>query len=374
MAMNVHIEKIILHLLTMRLVLPFKISVGTTHERKIIIVEIHSNGNVGYGECTAGENPYYSYETYETCLLIMRKYLIRKILGKNFENPYQFRYELEFIRGHKIAKAALEYAIWDLYAKERGIPLYKLYGGVKNRVEVGVSIGIKDDISDLLHLVEGYVERGYKRIKIKIKPGYDVEVIKELRANFPEINLMVDANASYSLEHIKIFEEIDRYGLQMIEQPLHYEDFLDHATLQSRINTPICLDESITSLHAAKIAVKLGSCRIINVKPPRVGGIIESINICRYAGERGIGLWIGGMLETGIGKTHLLHVATLPQINYPSDISESSRYWREDIIDPPLKLNKDGTINVPQKPGIGVRVDEDLIQKYERKRWVFRAL
>mgnify|MGYP000147269580 CR=1 FL=1 len=368
------IEKIVLRLLEMELVREFEISVGKIHKRRIILVEFHSEDNVGYGECTAGEGPFFSYETYDTALIIMQKYLVKRIIGKVFRDPREFRRSLEFVRGHNMAKASMEYAFWDLYAKSLGKPLYKLYGGIRTRIDAGVSIGIKKNIRELIELIETYLDRGYKRIKIKIKPGYDIGVLKEVREVFPRIKLQVDANASYDLSMMNVLRKLDDFDLLMIEQPLHPEDLVGHAILQSRIRTPICLDESITSIHTTKSALRLGSCKIINIKPPRVGGIIEAMKIHDFSKTHQIGLWIGGMLETGVGKTHLLHIATLPGINYPSDISESQRYWREDIIGRPLTLNRDGTINVPDKPGIGVDVVPDLVEKYQKKVWTYRAL
>ncbi len=367
------IEKIVIRHLTMPLVSTFRISTGTTKTRKIMLIEIHSNDLIGYGECPAGEHPYYSLETVQIEFMIIRDYFIKKILGKKFETPHQFRSFLEFVRGHKTAKSALEYAFWDLYGKSVGRPLFELYGGTKKRIEVGVSIGIQTSTKDLIEKIEHYLNQGYKRIKIKITPGWDINILKEIRETYPKIMLMADSNGAYTLNDLKILMQLDTFNLLMIEQPLHYEDLVDHAALQTYLKTPICLDESIKSIHSAKIAIKLKSCKIINIKPPRVGGIIESIKIHDLSVENNIGLWIGGMLETGIGKTHLLHIASLPGINYPSDISDYTRYWKEDIIDKPLKLDKDSTIPIPQDKGLGVHPDPDLIEKYQNKVWTYKA-
>ena len=372
--LDICVEKIVIRHLTMPLVEEFKMSFGSTKIRHSLLIELHGDGLVGYGECPAGEGPFYSYEACETAVWVLKKYLARKIIGKTYADPQEFRESMEFVRGHRMAKAALEYAFWDLYAKELGMPLWRVYGGVKKKIPVGVSIGIRENPRELLRVVARFVEKGYRRIKIKIAPGRDIIFIRAIREEFPEVPLQVDANAAYRLSDVEIFKEMDKYDLLMIEQPLHYEDLLDHAHLQSYINTPICLDESIVSEHDARLAIKLGSCKIINVKPPRVGGIIEAIKICRIAAQHGLGLWIGGMLETGIGKTHLLHIASLSSVNYPSDISESSRYWEEDIIDKPLKLRRDGTIEVPDGAGIGVELLMDKAEKYQTGRWTIRRI
>ncbi len=370
---SVTIEKVVVRHIRMRLRKPFKTSFGVSLWRDIVIVEFHSEDIIGYGESVADNFPGYSYETHETVLLVLRNFLIPRILKGRFDSPYAFRESLEIIRGHPIAKASLEYAFWDLYAKILDKPLYELYRGTKKKVLVGVSIGIKEDIPQLLSTIQYYLDQGYKRIKLKISPGYDIEVLNKVRETYPDINLQVDANAAYDVsKHLEILIRLDDFNLIMVEQPLHYEDLVDHSVLRSELSTPICLDESIASYHLARAAIKLKSCDIINIKPPRVGGIIESLRIYDLCTQCGIGTWIGGMLETGIGKAHLLHVATLPNIGYPSDISASDRYWEEDIINPPHKLNPDSTIDVPKKPGIGVDVDLELVEKYQIRSWEFK--
>ena len=352
----------------------FITSFGDETIRHPIIIKIRSNDIEGYGEAPGDTSPLYSYETYKTIMYALKTFLIPLVLKRRaFSDPLDFHKALQVIRGHKFAKTALEYAFYDLYAKFLRKPLFELYGGTKKRIPVGVSVGIMSDLRKLIKSIEEYLNRGYRRIKLKIKPSYDIEVIKRIRDTFGDIPLQVDANASYTLkDHLNTLIELDKLNLIMIEQPLHYEDLVDHSYLRSKINTPICLDESITSHHLAKAAIALGSLDVINVKPPRVGGIIESLKILDLARRSNIGAWIGGMLETGIGKLHLLHLATRPEINYHSDISESSRYWSEDIIEPPLLLNSDGTITVPNKPGLGVEVDFDRLTKFLRHHWVFR--
>lgn len=267
-----------------------------------------------------------------------------------------------------MAKAAVEMAIWDLEAKLQKKPLARLLGGTKDRVDSGVSIGIQKSIEKLLKRIDFFLEQGYKRIKLKIKPGWDVNVISRVRKEYPDILLQVDANAAYTLRDINTLLDLDKYGLLMIEQPLDYDDLVDHAELQSKLKTPICLDESIKKPEDAVKAYKLGSCRVINIKPGRVGGHHNSIIIHDFCLFAGIGTWIGGMLETGIGRGHLVALASLPGINYPNDISASSRYYTEDIVEPPWILNHDGTISVPNKPGIGVEVKPDLIEKLTLKK------
>lgn len=357
----------------MRLKERFKTSFGVTLWRDILVVELHSNDFVGYGEVAADRFPGFSYETHETALLVLKRFLIPRISKRKFNSPHVFRESLEIIRGHAMAKCALEYAFWDLYAKIIGKPLFGLYGGTRTRVPVGVSIGIVEKVSYLIELIQKYLDEGYRRIKLKIAPGYDIDILEAVREAFPEIVLQVDANASYDLsKHRETILSLDRYNLLMIEQPLHYHDLVDHAKLRSQLKTPICLDESIESIHSAKAAVMLGSCDIVNLKPPRVGGILESIKIYNLCTENGVGMWIGGMLETGIGKAHLLHIASLSNITYPSDISASDRYWLEDVIDPPHKLNPvDSTIDVPRKPGIGVDVNLDSLLRHQVRCWEF---
>lgn len=371
--MKIKIESVELYHLQMHLKTSFKTSFGEESTRHPIIVVLRMEEYEGYGEAPGDNAPLYSYESHYTILYVLKNFLIPHILGKSYTHPEEFYNNLQIIRGHNFAKTALEYAFWDLYAKVHEKPLYKLYGGVKKKIPVGVSIGIHSDTRRLIDAIEKYLDRGYKRIKLKIKPGYDINILKEVRETFGDIPLQVDANASYNITtHQNILQRLDKFNLIMIEQPLHYEDLVDHAKLRAKLQTPICLDESIPSYELARAALELGSMDILNIKPPRVGGITSSLLIYQLLSKENIGLWVGGLLETGIGKTHLLHIASLPKINYPSDISESARYWYEDIIDPPLKLNPDGTISVPSKYGIGANIDYNALDKYARDHWVFR--
>jgi len=352
----------------MKLKTPFETSFAKTVDRHCVLVEVEEEGGeIGWGEIPVDDNPYYHYETVETSLYIVKEFLAPKLLEVDFSKPADFLNAVSKVRGYMMAKAGLEMALWDLLAKIKNKPLYALLGGVKTKIVSGVSIGIIGNMNSLLKSVSKFLDEGYRRIKIKIKHGWDIEPVKMIRKVFGDIPLHVDANAAYTLENVDIFQELDKYHLLMVEQPLHYEDLAEHAELQLKIKTPICLDESIKGIYDAKAAIKLGSCRIINIKPARVGGIEESMAIHDYALKHGIPVWIGGMLETGIGRGFQVALATLPNIKYPNDISASNRYYEEDIVEPPWTLNNDGTITVPQKPGIGVEVLEEKIEKYSKR-------
>lgn len=351
----------------------FTTSFGPTKKRKIVLVRVKTDDDViGWGESVAGNGPWFSYETYETVWITLRDFLSKLILKRDIIEPLTTFELFNPIRGHNMAKYALEGAILDAYGKTVGKSLKELVGGVKNEVEVGVSVGIKKTIDELIESIEGYLNEGYKRVKIKIKPGWDVEPLKAIRETFGDIKLQVDANAAYTMEHLETLKKLDDFNLLMIEQPFHYEDLVDHAQLQGILETPICLDESITSIHSAKAAVKLRSGKIINIKPGRVGGVYVAKQIHDLGVKNNMGLWIGGMLETGIGRSFLVALASLPGINYPSDVSASSRYWDRDIVEPEFKLSNDGKIRVPEKPGIGVEVLEDEIDKIKIRELVLK--
>jgi len=360
------LRKVVIYHVVMRLKAPFETSFGKTLDRHGVLVEVEDrSGEVGWGEAPVDDGPWYSYETVSTTLYVCREFLIPKLLGlKSLESPVDFLKAVEGVRGYKMAKAGVEMALWDLKARLEGRPLYKVLGGVRNYITSGVSIGIIGDESALIKAVGRFLDEGYRRIKIKIKPGWDVGPVRLIRKVFGDIPLQVDANAAYTLDDLNIFKDLDRYGLLMIEQPLSYEDLSEHAELQSHLNTPICLDESIKSLYDVKTAVRLGSCRVINIKPARVGGLYEAKLIHDHAMRAGIPVWIGGMLETGVGRGHLVAVATLPNVKYPNDISGSDRYWEEDIVEPPWTLRSDGTIQVVERGGIGVEVVRERLSKY----------
>ncbi|MGQ9721643.1 MAG: o-succinylbenzoate synthase [Candidatus Jordarchaeum sp.] len=365
------IERIELREIQMEYVSPFETSLGREYYKDAIIVKIETQEAEGYGECVAEKSPWYSYETIETAWHVLSQFMIPMILRKEVERPEVFLSMLSRIRGHSMAHAAIEEAFIDAYAKTRKTSLSKLLGGSKDRIESGVSIGIQENVDKLLKNIENYLEEGYRRIKIKIKPQWDLEVVKKVREAYPDINLIVDANGAYTIRDAEHLQELDKYNLLMIEQPLDYDDLVYHAELQSKMKTPICLDESIPNLHAAQAALKLGSCKIINIKVGRVGGIQKTKKIHDYCQEKEVPVWCGGMLETGIGRAINVAVASLPNYKLPNDISASNRYYAEDVVDPPFQLNRDGTITVPQKPGIGVEILEERLKKATKRKKIF---
>jgi len=365
------IERIELNILRMPLVEHFETSFGRIYEREVIILKLYSGGLIAYSEATSDRDPLYSYEDNKTVLHILKDYLFPMIIKEKIEEPEIFQIRASKIKGHHMAKAAVELALWDLKAKKLKMPLWKLWGGEKDKIEAGVSIGIQDNLSGLLKIIEKRMEEGYKRIKLKIKPGKDVEVISEVRKRFPNILLSVDCNAAYSIEEADIFKELDQYNLLMIEQPLTYDDLYFHSKLQEKIKTPICLDESIVNFNRAKEAISLGSCKTINIKLGRVGGYIEAKKIHDYCSDKHIPLWCGGMLETGIGRAFNVAIATLKNFKLPNDISATKRYWENDIIDYEFEL-KEGMIEVPEGKGIGVELDKEMIKKHKIFEWANR--
>jgi O-succinylbenzoate synthase len=367
------IEKVELRHIKMELVSPFTTSMGTEYDEEHIIVRVVADGITGWGECVAEGTPFYSYETVITAWHILQDFLIPSILGKNISNIDEAISSYEKVRGHMMAKAGLEAALWDLFAKSKNISLSKMMGGTKNKIDVGVSIGIQSSVPDLIKKIEGYLAEGYKRIKIKIAPGNDIQFVKAVRKEFPDILFQVDANSAYELKHIDLFKQIDDYNLLLIEQPLGYEDIYDHSKLQRELKTPICLDESIHSLDDTRAAVELDSCRVINIKPGRVGGFTESKLIHDYCASNNIPVWCGGMLESGIGRAGNVALASLPNFKLPGDISASKRYYKEDIVEPEFVVNKDGTMNIATKPGIGVEVNMKMLDKVTVKKKEFRA-
>jgi O-succinylbenzoate synthase len=358
------IERIELRTLHMKLVRPFETSFGRQCDRNVLLVTVYSEGIEGWGECVAGDDPFYSSETTETCSYVLEQFLIPALLeGKISGSAAEYHGEAAFVRGHSMAHAALEAALWDLEGKRRGLPLYKLFGGERLRLPTGISLGIEPRVEDLLELIGRFKQEGYRRIKVKIKPGWDVDVVARIRRDFPDVPLMVDANCAYTIDDADHLAGFDPHKLMMIEQPFSYEDITDHALLQSKISTPVCLDESIKSLGILRAAIELGSCRIVNVKQGRVGGPARAIVIHDLCQANGIPVWCGGMLESGVGRLLNIHLATLPNFSIPGDISASDRYWHEDIIDPPVTLEPGGFIDVPQGPGIGRELKPKLIEK-----------
>jgi o-succinylbenzoate synthase len=347
----------------------FETSFGRTTERRIVLVRvIDKDGAEGWGECTAGEGPFYSDEWSETAWATLEQFLAPMVLGKPVESADQILWLMKAVRGHRMAKAALETACWDLEAKKAGRPLWKHLGGVRTEIDCGVSIGIQNTPEALLEKIETELAAGYQRIKIKIKPGWDVNIVEQVRRHFPDIRLMADANSAYTLSDVTLFRALDQFDLMMIEQPLAHNDIFDHAELQKQITTPICLDESIRMREDAQHAIALASCRIVNLKLGRVGGHSQAKAVERVCRENQIPVWCGGMLESGIGRAHNIAMATLEGFSLPGDVSASARYWEEDIIDPPVTVTARGTIGAPQKPGLGfdinrARIDSLTIRK-----------
>lgn len=346
-----------LRLLRLPLVHFFETSFGRSHDREFILVRLLQDGAEGWGECVAEAGPFYSPETTGTAWHVIVDFLASRVLGATFGHPREILPALAPIRGHRMAKAAVEMAAWDLFARQAGVPLRALLGGTRERIESGVSIGIQDSLEQLQDKVATELAAGYRRIKIKIKPGWDVDAVAAVRTRFGRIPLMVDANAAYTLQDVKRLQQLDAFGLMMIEQPLGYDDVLEHARLQRQIATPVCLDESIHEAVTAAQAIELGACRIINIKPGRVGGHAESIRVHDACAARRVPVWHGGMLESGIGRAHNIHLASLPNFSLPGDIAASRRYYAPDLIEPPIEVAADGTIPVPDGPGIGVRID-----------------
>jgi O-succinylbenzoate synthase len=342
----------------------FETSFGRTTERRIVLVRVlDPEGAEGWGECTAGEGPFYCEEWTESAWNTLKTYLAPLVLGREVESASGIFPLMKAVRGNRMAKAALETACWDLEAKRAGVPLWKHLGGVNREIACGVSIGIQDTIEALLEKIELELNAGYQRIKIKIKPGWDVNVLEKVRARFPQIHLMGDANSAYSLKDASLFRAMDEFDLMMIEQPLAYDDMLDHAELQKQVRTSICLDESIRTPADAIHAIDLNACRIINVKLGRVGGHSEAQSVERICRERKIPVWCGGMLESGIGRAHNIAMATLKGFTLPGDVSASSRYWAEDIIEPPVTVTPQGTIIAPDAPGIGFEIKRERIER-----------
>jgi O-succinylbenzoate synthase len=368
------IERVELRHIKMVLVSPFVTSMGTEYDEEHIIVRVDGEGVTGWGESVAEGTPFYSYETVTTAWHILEEFLIPSILGKDLKDVDEAIGLYSKVRGHMMAKAGLEAALWDAFAKSKGISLSKMLGGTRDKVNVGVSIGIQSSETELIKKVEGYLAEGYGRIKIKISPGLDIQFVQALRKNFPDIMLQVDANSAYTLEDVELFKKMDDYDLSLIEQPLGYEDIFDHSKLQKQIRTTLCLDESIHSLDDTRAAIELKSCGIINIKPGRVGGFTESKLIHDYCASMNIPVWHGGMLESGIGRAGNVALASLPNFTLPGDISASKRYYKEDIVDPEFVVNPDGTMDVPVKPGIGVEVNMPMLEKVTVKKKDFRVL
>jgi len=365
------LESITLYHLRMPLQSHFETSFGRIYDRECILFEVFSEGLVGYGECVADRNPGYAYETVGTSQHILQDFIIPTILGADILDAAALQTQLRHIKGHQMVKAGVEMALWDLLGKRDGRPLVELLGGVRDRVEVGVSVGLQDSPQELVQKVEAYLRDGYTRVKLKIKPGRDVEDVQAVRQAFPDLRLQVDANSAYSLATASALLPLDDLDLLLIEQPLAEDDLWDHRTLQTWFKTPLCLDESITAPRHARQALEMESCRIINIKPGRVGGLSQGIAIHDLCQAQGTPVWHGGMLETGVGRAANLALAALPNFKLPGDISATERYYAEDITTERFVLNSDSTIDVPREPGLGVTINQTTLKRYTLERLTF---
>ena len=367
------IDSIILRELQVPLVRPFETSFGVTTNRRIVLAEVRSEGLTGWGECTAGERPFFSAESTDSCWQVIVSELGPMLASAKVEHGGDCPKIFRLVRGNPMAKATLENAIWDLEAQRDGISLSQLLGGVRDVIPCGVSLGIQPTVPELLDLVEREVDAGYQRIKLNCKPGWDVEVFEKVRSRWPGIMLSCDANSAYRLRDADHLVTFDAFDLLMIEQPLWHDDFYYHSMLQKRLATSICLDESIRNRRDALAAIEMESCKIINIKLGRVGGFSEAIAVHNAAQERGIPVWCGGMLEAGIGRSHNIALSTLENFSLPGDVSASARYWREDIVDPEITVSKAGEITIPDTPGRGYEVRTDLVERLTVRKEEIRA-
>lgn len=353
------------------LLFPFETSGWRQVGHTCVLVRLFADGAEGWGECPTEAAPLYNEESVGTAWHVLETFVLPQLIGQELEHPSEFPSMVRHLRRHHMAKAGVEAALWDLYSQMRGVPLARALGGVRDRIAVGVSLGIEPSLEALMRRIEEFQRRGYQRIKIKIKPGWDVDVVREIRRIFGGIKLQVDANSAYTLDHAGVFRELDAYDLLLIEQPLDEDDIVDHAALQAQLRTPICLDESIVTPKDARKAIQLGSCRVINIKAARLGGLSAAVathDLCRQAG---IPVWCGGLLETGIGRAANIALSSLPNFLLPGDVSASDRYYHEDLIDPPVTLNPDGTITVPTSSGLGFRVLTERVERYTVRRQTF---
>ena len=368
------IDAIIVRELHLPLVRPFETSFGVTTNRRVVLAEVRSEGLTGWGECTAGEHPFFSAESTESAWQVLVNELGPMLAAATPEHGGDCPKIFRLVRGNRMAKATLENAIWDLEAQRDGISLSRLIGGVRDVIPCGVSLGIQPTISDLMAIVERELAAGYQRIKLKCKPGWDVDVFERVRNRWPEIMLSCDANSAYKLKDADHLVGFDAFDLLMIEQPMWYDDFYYHSMLQKRLETPICLDESIRNRRDALAAIEMESCKIINIKLGRVGGFSEAIAVHNAAQERGIPVWCGGMLEAGIGRSHNIALSTLENFTLPGDVSASARYWREDIVEPEIRVSSAGEIAIADSPGRGYEVRTDFVERLTVRKEEIRAL
>jgi O-succinylbenzoate synthase len=367
------IEAITLREIQMPLVNFFETSFSRLYSRRILLVTVHSEGIDGWGESVVGEDPFYSSEWIESAWPTLTEYLIPALLGKKIESARECPSLFAKVRAHRMAKAGIENALWDAEATQKQQPLWKLLGGTRKEIPCGVSIGIQDSIEQLLDKIQIELSAGYRRIKIKVKPGWDVNVLERIRSRWSDITLSCDANSAYTLDQVEHLRKFDQFNLLMIEQPLWNDDIYYHARLQKELRTSICLDESIVNARSAAFAVETAACRIINVKVGRVGGFSEALKIHDLCHAQNIPVWCGGMLETGIGRAHNIALSTMENFRLPGDVSASKRYWKEDIIEPEVEVSPQGMIAISDQPGTGYRVREDLIEKLTVRKQTLRA-
>jgi o-succinylbenzoate synthase len=357
------IEAITLREIQMPLVHFFETSFGRVSSRRILLLTVKSDGVQGWGECVASEDPFYSPEWIESAWLTIRHHLAPAVLGHEATSARQSVARMARVRGHRMAKAAIENALWDAEARQKQQPLWKLLGGTRHEIQCGVSIGIQDSVEQLLDKIETEIGAGYRRIKVKVKPGWDVNVLERIRARWPDIVLSCDANSAYTLDEVEHLRKFDQFNLLMIEQPLWDDDIYYHARLQRELRTAICLDESIRQARDAAAATETGACRIVNIKVGRVGGFSEAKKVHDVCQSNSVPVWCGGMLESGIGRAHNIALSTLENFRLPGDVSASKRYWKEDIIEPEVEVSPQGTIAISNEPGTGYRIREDRIEK-----------
>ncbi len=354
------------------LIFPFETSFGRQETHSCLLIRLAADGQDGWGEAPVEAAPLYNEETTATAWHMLEQFILPLVVDREIAHPRDFPPLVRRLRRHHMAKAGVEAALWDLFAQQRAISLSRALGGTKTSIEVGVSLGIEPSLDALLHRIDDFLHRGYRRIKIKIKPGWDVQIAREVRRTFGAIRLQVDANSAYTLDQADVFRAMDEFDLLLIEQPLGEDDIVDHATLQAQLRTPLCLDESIVGPEDARKAIQLGSCRVINIKAARLGGLSAAIATHDTCQQHGIPVWCGGLLETGIGRAANLALASLPNFRLPSDLSASNRYYHEDLIHPPVSLNSDGTVTVPTAPGLGVQVMLDRIEQHTVKQATFK--
>src|SRR5258706_5901246 len=351
----------------------FETSFGRIYDRRVTLVTVHCEGADGWGECVADEGPYYSEECAETAWPVLRQYLIPLLLGQTLASARDCAALLARVRGNRMAKAALENALWEAESRQKSIPLWKLFGGTRMEIPAGVSIGIQNSAEQLMEKIATELTAGYQRIKVKVKHGWDLNVLEQIRNHWPDILLSCDANSAYRMDELDHLRQFDQFNLLMIEQPLWHDDIYHHAQLQKQLQTKLCLDESIRHARDAELALTLDACRILNIKTGRVGGMSEAIAIHDTAKAHNIPVWCGGMLESGVGRTHNIHLSTLENFHLPGDVSASKRYWKEDIIDPEVTGSPQGTIQVPNIPGTGFQIKEDFIEHLTVRKETLRA-